>query len=166
VFLWVVVVFARREFSLPVFCVMMKNALYAGEVCSAPAAFFVGSISPYCLSWCMYQGTVMLSLVNWAGLIVNGAVAFLLPVLLVVLSYRNMRKYGAQRSARGQTEGLVLSASSLQQFRDGYDSARSGKEGHAALLVVPPLTPPPPLSPPAVSCSCLRPALRGPAAAA
>lgn len=45
-------------------------------------------------SFLLYKGTLLLSLLSWAGLFVNGSVAFLLPVVLVVLAHHNLRKYG------------------------------------------------------------------------
>lgn len=43
-------------------------------------------MGPFLLSWPLYQGTLLLSVVNWTGLVVNGFVAFLLPMYLVLRS--------------------------------------------------------------------------------
>ena len=83
---------------IPVFCVMMKNSLYNGEVCSAQLSFFWGSIFPYAASFLLYQGSLLISVLSWAGLIVNGSVAFLLPVTLVILAHHNLRRYGSGAS--------------------------------------------------------------------
>ena len=39
---------------------------------------------PYCVSWMMYQGTALITVLNWTGLVVNGVVAFVLPLVLVL----------------------------------------------------------------------------------
>jgi len=47
------------------------------EVCS-------GGWAPYLLSWMLYQGTLLMAILNWAGLIINGLVAFMLPMILAL----------------------------------------------------------------------------------
>ncbi len=37
---------------------------------------------PYALSWVLYQGSILIHLLNWTGLVVNGSVAFVLPLIL------------------------------------------------------------------------------------
>lgn len=41
---------------------------------------------PYLLSWTIYQGTMLMSMLNWTGLVVNGLVAFILPMILALKS--------------------------------------------------------------------------------
>jgi hypothetical protein len=81
--------------GVPVFCVMMKDVLYSGSILSPSNALFVGSSLPYLFSWTLYRGNLLLSVLNWAGLIINGTVAFLLPVILVVLSHHYYRRHTA-----------------------------------------------------------------------
>lgn len=57
-----------------------------------------GSIMPYALSWMLYQGSLLMSVLNWTGLIVNGFVAFLLPMVLALKS-TELRSH--RRRARG-----------------------------------------------------------------
>jgi len=45
-----------------------------------------GSVAPYLIGWTLYQGTTLMSVVNWTGLVINGFVAFLLPMYLVIKS--------------------------------------------------------------------------------
>ena len=42
-----------------------------------------GAWLPYLISWTLYKGHVLIMLVNWAGLVVNGLVCYVLPLLLV-----------------------------------------------------------------------------------
>lgn len=112
--------------GVPVFCVMMKDVLYSGNILSPGNALFVGSSLPYVFSWTLYKGTLLLSVLNWAGLIINGTVAFLLPVTLVVLSHHYYRKY----SSTGDFN-MTLSASSLSVVNkagrnSGYGSLDTG----------------------------------------
>lgn len=43
-------------------------------------------MAPYLVGWTLYQGSTLMSVVNWTGLVVNGFVAFLLPMYLVIKS--------------------------------------------------------------------------------
>lgn len=45
-----------------------------------------GSVAPYLVAWTLYQGGAVTALVNWTGLTVNGCVAFLLPMYLIIRS--------------------------------------------------------------------------------
>ena len=39
---------------------------------------------PYLISWTLYQGKLLITVLNWAGLVVNGSVAFILPLVLIL----------------------------------------------------------------------------------
>lgn len=41
-----------------------------------------GSIFPYLFSWVIYQEQLVTDLLNWAGLVVNGLIAFVFPIIL------------------------------------------------------------------------------------
>lgn len=62
----------------------MKNTLYASKATDKNTAFFFGALFPYAISWAMYQGKYLLNLLNYAGLVINGLVAFILPLLLTL----------------------------------------------------------------------------------
>ncbi|KAJ1397156.1 hypothetical protein B484DRAFT_438699, partial [Ochromonadaceae sp. CCMP2298] len=49
------------------------------------------SVAPYLLSWTLYQGPLLIILLNWTGLVVNGLVAFLLPMLLVLKAMQRFK---------------------------------------------------------------------------
>ena len=70
--------------GVPVFCIIVKSTLYTSGTCSAKMAVFIGCILPYLMSWTIYQGDFLISLLNWTGLIVNGLVAFILPLILCI----------------------------------------------------------------------------------
>jgi amino acid permease len=77
--------------GVPVFCVIIKTALRSGAVCSKPWAQFFGAAFPYCLSWMLYQGTVLMTVLNWTGLLVNGMVAFILPLVLALHASKRIK---------------------------------------------------------------------------
>jgi hypothetical protein len=60
--------------GVPVFCVIVKDTLAGSGRFDSREAFFIGAILPYCISWLLYQGTLLISLLNWTGLIINGMV--------------------------------------------------------------------------------------------
>ena len=68
--------------GVPIFCIMIRNSLYHAGVVGYPTALFVGALLPYLLSWLLYQGNALMHLLAWTGLLVNGLVAFVLPLVL------------------------------------------------------------------------------------
>jgi len=70
--------------GVPVFCVIIKKALISNNTCSDDWALWWGSVFPYVFAWLLYQGEFLTILLNWTGLLVNGLVAFVLPLVLTV----------------------------------------------------------------------------------
>lgn len=70
--------------GVPVFAVIIRTGLIASGLCSPRWALFLGGCAPFLFSWTLYQGTLLMSILNWAGLIINGLVAFLLPMVLAL----------------------------------------------------------------------------------
>lgn len=66
---------------------------------------------PFLISWMLYQGSVLMSVLNWTGLIVNGLVAFLLPMILALksteLRSQNRRAQGVTLLIDAQPEILI-----------------------------------------------------------
>ena len=77
--------------GVPIFCVIVKNSLATAKICNHDWSLFFGATLPYLVSWLMYQGTLLLTVVNWTGLVVNGSVAFILPLVLAycAISYNS-----------------------------------------------------------------------------
>lgn len=73
--------------GVPVFCVIIKNTLYSTKACSAHTSFFWGAVFPYLAAWTLYQGDALMKVLNWAGLVINGSVAFILPLILCSFFY-------------------------------------------------------------------------------
>ena len=76
----------------PVFCVIVHNQLASDGFFSPSGSMFVGCILPYLVSMWMYQGTLLMSILNWTGLVVNGAVASILPLVLAYFAYQARSK--------------------------------------------------------------------------
>lgn len=74
--------------GVPVFSVIIKNTLFATKAAGAQWCFFFGSIFPYCVSWMLYQGQTVTNVLNFAGLVVNGLVAFVFPSILCFYFFR------------------------------------------------------------------------------
>lgn len=77
--------------GVPVFCVIIKNALHSGGVCNEQWSLFFGSTLPYLISWMLYQGSLLMTVLNWTGLLVNGMVAFILPLVLALYAFRRSK---------------------------------------------------------------------------
>ena len=73
----------------PVFCVIVHNQLVNDGFFSPAMSLFVGCILPYLVSMWIYQGTMLMSILNWTGLVVNGTVASILPLVLAYHSYKS-----------------------------------------------------------------------------
>lgn len=68
--------------GIPVFCVIVKNTLYKDEIFSKQWARIIGGWTPYFVAWLFYKGDLIITLLNWSGLLVTGTVAFILPMIL------------------------------------------------------------------------------------
>lgn len=79
--------------GVPVFCVIIKNTLYSTKACSAHTSFFWGAVFPYVAAWTLYQGDALMKVLNWAGLVINGSVAFILPLILCSYFYYNKNRH-------------------------------------------------------------------------
>lgn len=104
---------------------------------------------PYLLSWTIYQGTMLMSMLNWTGLVVNGLVAFILPMILALKSteVKTRRAQGVEMivqpynnvptSANGQSDPIIdsilnpstTSSSSTSRKRSESQSARATPSG-------------------------------------
>ena len=107
--------------GVPIYCVLIKNTLYAGRTCTACMSFFWGAIFPYLVSFLMYQGSFMMAVLSWTGLIVNGAVAFALPLIIGLFLFRIRSKSYAnvdnmERKKRGSTKHMVKRTNSGRTF--------------------------------------------------
>ena len=55
------------------------------------------SVLPYLVAWALYQGSLLMTVLNWTGLVVNGCVSFLLPMILVLKSIDQQQQRGSRR---------------------------------------------------------------------
>jgi hypothetical protein len=96
-----------------------------------------GSIAPYLLSWMLYQGSALTQLVNWSGLTVNGCVAFLLPMYLIIrsLEARHLLTSTSQ-DVNDEVELQRLAAPHLLPSSSGTSPA-SELDQYASLVVTP-----------------------------
>jgi hypothetical protein len=110
----------------------MKDVLCSGGLVSSGNALFLGSTLPYLLSWTMYKGNLLLSVLNWAGLVINGSVAFLLPVILVALSHHYRRIYKSDNTV---SPTQLLTAASLKGYgaTQATEEASAPRDGHSPL---------------------------------
>ena len=71
-------------FGVPVFCVIARYNLAASGRVSPRMSVFLGVALPWCTSWMLYQGSIAVYFENWAGIVVNGFVAFLAPIAVAL----------------------------------------------------------------------------------
>lgn len=77
--------------GIPTFLIMIRTSLYHGGVFNENVSLFFGAYLPFCLSWLLYQGNILLRVLNWTGLIVNSLVAFVLPLLLTLYAIEKLQ---------------------------------------------------------------------------
>jgi len=70
--------------GIPVSCVVVRYNLQVGRVLPPSLAMFCSAVLPWLISWPMYQGHAALDLISWSGMIVNGLVNGVLPLLLAL----------------------------------------------------------------------------------
>ena len=113
-----------------------------------------GSVAPYLVCWTLYQGSALAVVLNWTGLIVNGSVAFLLPMMLVLRALDMRRKdsvSGGSGSSSGSTGlGVVGSLGD-----DGTQLLDSLEEAASASSSTPGVSPPPLGASSSVVSACL-----------
>ena len=102
--------------GIPIYCVIVKSALYAGRTCGPQGAFFWGAVFPYAVSWTMYQGSWLMDVLNWTGLLINGVVAFVMPLLLAVLCYMAISR-ASEKRARQDIEWFSSSKEANSNFK-------------------------------------------------
>ena len=110
----------------PVFCVIVHSILIGDGHFSPRTSLFLGSILPYLLALFMYQGHLLMDILNWAGLVVNGLVASILPLVLAYVAYK-------KRLERGEGETLKSGAVT------GTAAADQGEDHEEEVDVVKPL---------------------------
>lgn len=115
--------------GVPVFCVIVKNTLYSTKTCNAHWSFFIGSVLPYSTSWCLYKGTLLMDVLNWAGLVVNGVAAFCLPLVLCWWFYSGRSKLPLRATIGGEVElSAPVSMQTYQYHSTDCENGGVGKE--------------------------------------
>lgn len=74
--------------GIPIFCVLMRYNLVLGGVCEQGVGAFMGGVLPWLISWAVYQGHAVMNLLTWTGLILNGFIDFLCPVIVAFVAVR------------------------------------------------------------------------------
>lgn len=91
--------------------------------------------------WMLYQGSLLMSMLNWTGLVVNGLVAFLLPMVLALKSteLRTRRAQGVEMIIHAKPGvALVRGQSSLNQpRRHTQEAMKDMEEGESLMGSVP-----------------------------
>jgi amino acid permease len=85
-------------FGIPLFCIIMRYNLVNAGLASHRVGSFLTSVLPWLLSWMLYQGEGIIEVFAWGGLVLNGLIGFILP--LVVALYAVRRKKLAVDTAR------------------------------------------------------------------
>lgn len=93
--------------GVPVFCVIIKKSLISNKTCSDDWALWWGSVFPFVTAWLLYQGEFLTLLLNWTGLLVNGLVAFVLPLVLTMEAI-SLRRQCYQKVAKRHLRVDVL----------------------------------------------------------
>ena len=72
------------ELDIPVFSVMTRYNLVQSGFCTEQVANLIVVWIPWGASWIFYQGSAIADLLDWGGVLLTSAVAFLLPLYLAL----------------------------------------------------------------------------------
>ena len=112
--------------GVPVFCVMIKSALYSSRLTNAEWSFFWGAVFPYLASFTLYQGAALMDILNWTGLVVNGSVAFILPLTLALFTMvAQRRKLESDKVVRLAQRDMQVESSGARGSAGGSDMMKS-----------------------------------------
>ena len=95
----------------------------------------------------MYQGTALITVLNWTGLVVNGVVAFVLPLVLVISVFRRRRLDDFRRAQIEKLAALGLVRAYAAHHATGVLGASPMRDdipqvlyvGYPAIAFLPPL---------------------------
>ena len=92
--------------DIPLFSVLTRYNLTHSGMCSEQTANILVVWLPWSLAWILYQGTAIANLLDWGGVLLTSAVAFVLPLYLalhvvVVSSSSNNKTTGSSMVMMG-----------------------------------------------------------------
>ena len=70
--------------SVPIFCIMVRYNLIVDGLCSDRWAVIFSVVLPFAFSWVFYHGRSFNDVVSWSGVVNNGPVNFILPLLVAL----------------------------------------------------------------------------------
>jgi len=112
--------------SIPVYSVMVKYNLYVSRVFSGRWSAFWGVVFPWIVSFPLYQGSGFLEFLTWSSLIVNGALNFLLPIVVYITAMRRKHHLDARMNL---TTKLLTSVSGEENPAESEPLAKSQRTG-------------------------------------
>jgi len=86
--------------GIPLFSVVVRYNLFVGKVFSSRWSSFFGVVFPWLVSFLLYQGDGFDLFVTWASLLINGAINFILPVVLYITARSRHRLRQKLRAAK------------------------------------------------------------------
>lgn len=75
--------------GIPIFSIIVRYNLVENNICKKFWANIFAVIFPWVVAIPAYTGTGLMNVINWTSLLINGAINFIIPVLLYVLSRRD-----------------------------------------------------------------------------
>jgi amino acid permease len=101
--------------GVPIFCVIGRYNLVNGGLCSEPWAHVWSSVLPWGTAWLLYQGSAILKLLSWSGLLLNGFIDFLMPGFVTLVSLGGARRaWRCCHGLRASTDTERVTASEVR----------------------------------------------------
>ena len=97
--------------DIPLFSVLTRYNLVNSGLCSECLANTLVVYIPWALSWLLYQGNDVASLLSWGGVLFTSFVAFILPL---ALAFHILQRYDAEGSI--QVYGRWFTSKSAQKW--------------------------------------------------
>jgi len=94
--------------SIPVYSIIMRYNLVENNICRKSVANFWAVIFPWLISVFFYSGVGLLDLINWASLLVNGFINFVIPMIIYIVAIQRSKKEETKDDLTSNNEFQVL----------------------------------------------------------
>lgn len=123
--------------GIPVLAIMVRYNLLNGKVCGRMGAFFWGVVAPWLVTMFLYETDVLVQFCTWVGIVVQGYINFVVPVLL----YKNaLQRYPNESDlVLGEEAKHLPSLNDDDELLDGHSvkGAEELHDGQGAVNAVP-----------------------------
>mmetsp|Transcript_7988 Transcript_7988/g.18213 ORF Transcript_7988/g.18213 Transcript_7988/m.18213 type:complete len:574 (-) Transcript_7988:33-1754(-) len=98
--------------SVPIYCIMTRYSLLVGDICGEGWAFFWTVFFPWLFAWLFYTGGAFNNIVSWSGLLNNGPINFVLPLIVSLKAFDVTMQEIASRTPSSRRDDASVDSNS------------------------------------------------------